>query len=167
VDSSSIIIGNFSSKTGSAFLTQPQREWIDLQKLIKRQKPSKRPQNPPKTALRSWCFSRAVNKHGWWSRVMTFLFVIHIFALMCVFRPLHVSPPAHMPSTRTQTFNKQKIVDTVRSNESNIVPTTESILIILPRHLLSRAGVCVRHRHHRSPIWSWLAEFPRQWLELV
>ncbi|KAJ7479893.1 Ion transport protein-domain-containing protein [Mycena latifolia] len=26
-----IIIGNFSSKTGSAFLTAPQREWIDLQ----------------------------------------------------------------------------------------------------------------------------------------
>ena len=31
----SIIIGNFTSKTGSALLTQPQREWIDLQKLIK------------------------------------------------------------------------------------------------------------------------------------
>lgn len=80
--SSSIIIGNFSSKTGTAFLTQPQREWIDLQKLIKRQKPSKRPQQRPAWAIRSWCFDRAVNKHGWWSRMMTVIFVIHIFALM-------------------------------------------------------------------------------------
>ncbi|RXW13126.1 hypothetical protein EST38_g12727 [Candolleomyces aberdarensis] len=36
----SIIIGNFSSRTGSAFLTRAQRERIDLQKLFKRQKPS-------------------------------------------------------------------------------------------------------------------------------
>ncbi|KIM51695.1 hypothetical protein SCLCIDRAFT_33242 [Scleroderma citrinum Foug A] len=78
----SIIIGNFSSKTGSAFLTQPQREWIDLQKLIKRQKPSKRPHSRPSSAFRAWCYDRAVHKHGWWSRTMTFLFVIQIIVLM-------------------------------------------------------------------------------------
>jgi hypothetical protein len=80
----SIIIGNFSSKTGTAFLTQPQREWIDLQKLIKRQRPSKRPSSRPTWPVRAWCFDRAVNKHGWWSRMMTALFIIHIFALMYV-----------------------------------------------------------------------------------
>jgi hypothetical protein len=80
----SIIIGNFSSKTGTAFLTQPQREWIDLQKLIKRQRPSKRPSGRPTWPVRAWCFDRAVNKHGWWSRMMTALFIVHIFALMCV-----------------------------------------------------------------------------------
>ncbi|KAF9236771.1 Ion transport protein-domain-containing protein [Melanogaster broomeanus] len=78
----SIIIGNFSSRTGSAFLTQPQREWIDLQKLIKRQKPSKRPQSRPTARLRAWCYDRANHKHGWWSRMMTLLFVIQIIALM-------------------------------------------------------------------------------------
>ncbi|KDQ58077.1 hypothetical protein JAAARDRAFT_69375 [Jaapia argillacea MUCL 33604] len=92
----SIIIGNFRSKTGAALLTQPQREWIDLQKLIKRQKPSKRPKVMPSSAIRSWCYERAVHKHGWWSRMMTFLFILHIFALM------------------TQTFAPQHAADTLR-----------------------------------------------------
>ncbi|CAA7264458.1 unnamed protein product [Cyclocybe aegerita] len=78
----SIIIGNFSSKTGTALLTTAQREWIDLQKLFKRQKPSKRPKTQPTGRFRKWCFDRAVQKHGWWSRAMTLLFVLHIIALM-------------------------------------------------------------------------------------
>jgi len=78
----SIIIGNFSAKTGTALLTQPQREWIDLQKLLRRQRPSKRPRTPPTMAFRAWCFDRAVYKHGWWARMMTVLFTAHIIALM-------------------------------------------------------------------------------------
>ncbi|KAH9939624.1 Ion transport protein-domain-containing protein [Epithele typhae] len=92
----SIIIGNFTSKTGSALLTQPQREWIDLQKLIKRQRPSKRPKRRPTWAVRRWCFDRAVHKHGWWSRMMTTLFALHIIALM------------------TQTFSQEKLLDDIR-----------------------------------------------------
>ncbi|KAF8882238.1 Ion transport protein-domain-containing protein [Infundibulicybe gibba] len=94
----SIIIGNFSSKTGSAFLTAPQREWIDLQKLFKRQRPSKRPQKRPDWSVRAWCFDRAVHKHGWWSRAMTFVFILHIIALM------------------TQTFTTQSLADTFRND---------------------------------------------------
>ncbi|KAH8980165.1 Ion transport protein-domain-containing protein [Lactarius hatsudake] len=94
----SIIIGNFSAKTGTALLTQPQREWIDLQKLIKRQRPSKRPKTRPTWRVRAWCFDRAVYKHGWWSRMMTVLFTIHIIALM------------------TQTFSPQTFVDDFRNN---------------------------------------------------
>ncbi|KAI6152729.1 Ion transport protein-domain-containing protein [Pisolithus thermaeus] len=78
----SIIIGNFSSKTGSAFLTRPQRQWIDLEKLIKRQKPSKRPHTRPTSPLRAWCYNSAVRKHGWWSRTMTLLFVMQIMVLI-------------------------------------------------------------------------------------
>jgi hypothetical protein len=78
----SIIIENFSVKTGTALLTQPQREWIDLQKLIKRQRPSKRPRTRPASAFGAWCFDRAVYKHGWWARMMTVLFTLHIIALM-------------------------------------------------------------------------------------
>ncbi|CCL98380.1 uncharacterized protein FIBRA_00375 [Fibroporia radiculosa] len=80
--SSSIIIGNFTSKTGSALLTQAQREWIDLQKLIKRQRPSKRPISKPSWPPRAWCYDRAVHKHGWWHRMMTVIFTLHVFALM-------------------------------------------------------------------------------------
>ncbi|GLB42802.1 putative calcium channel [Lyophyllum shimeji] len=93
----SIIIGNFSSKTGSAFLTKAQREWIDLQKLFRRQKPSKRPPTRPSNPVRAWCFDRAIHKHGWWSRAMTVLFVLHILALM------------------TQTFSPRRLTDTLRN----------------------------------------------------
>ena len=93
----SIIIGNFSSKTGTAFLTKPQREWIDLQKLFKRQKPSKRPERPA-GLFRAWCFDRAIYKHGWWSRLMTVLFVLHIIALM------------------TQTFTTHNLIDAIRDD---------------------------------------------------
>ncbi|KAH9840560.1 Ion transport protein-domain-containing protein [Rhodofomes roseus] len=78
----SIIIGNFTSKTGSAYLTQPQREWIDLQKLIKRQRPSQRPKRRPSWRIRAWCFDRAVHKHGWWHKMMTVVFTLHVIVLM-------------------------------------------------------------------------------------
>ncbi|KAK7696443.1 hypothetical protein QCA50_001100 [Cerrena zonata] len=94
----SIIIGNFTAKTGSALLTQPQREWIDLQKLIKRQRPSKRPKRRPAWPVRAWCFDRAVRKHGWWYRSMTILFVLHVIALM------------------TQTFSTNSIYDEIRND---------------------------------------------------
>ncbi|KAF8465445.1 Ion transport protein-domain-containing protein, partial [Russula ochroleuca] len=93
----SIIIGNFRAKTGTALLTQSQREWIDLQKLLRRQRPSKRPRRRPTWAFRAWCFDRAVHKHGWWARMMTLLFTIHIFALM------------------TQTFAPQPVADDFRN----------------------------------------------------
>lgn len=82
VENSSIIIGNFSARTGSAFMTQAQTEWIDLQKLIRRQKASKRPKVRPTSTFRAWCYDRAVHKRGWWSRIMTLLYVVHVFALM-------------------------------------------------------------------------------------
>lgn len=110
----SIIIGNFTAKTGSALLTQPQREWIDLQKLIKRQRPSKRPKRRPTWPIRAWCYDRASHKHGWWYRTMTGLFVIHVIALM------------------TQTFSAQPIFDEVR-NDFFILVTVIYLLDILVR----------------------------------
>ncbi|PCH34579.1 hypothetical protein WOLCODRAFT_106220 [Wolfiporia cocos MD-104 SS10] len=94
----SIIIGNFMSKTGTAFLTQPQREWIDLQKLIKRQRPSKRPEERPTWSIRAWCYDRAVHKHGWWHRMMTILFTLHVLVLM------------------TQTLGTTSIYDAIRED---------------------------------------------------
>ncbi|KAE9383634.1 hypothetical protein BT96DRAFT_789788, partial [Gymnopus androsaceus JB14] len=42
-----VILTLFVRYDGTALLTQPQREWIDLQKLFKRQRPSKRPHQKP------------------------------------------------------------------------------------------------------------------------
>ncbi|KAE9397917.1 hypothetical protein BT96DRAFT_1020456 [Gymnopus androsaceus JB14] len=94
----SIIIGNFKARTGTALLTQPQREWIDLQKLFKRQRPSKRPHQRPNWRVRAWCFDRAVNKHGWWSRCMTVVFTVHVIILM------------------TQTYTSTTITESMRND---------------------------------------------------
>ncbi|KZS87691.1 hypothetical protein SISNIDRAFT_419270 [Sistotremastrum niveocremeum HHB9708] len=94
----SVIIGNFSTKTGTAYLTQAQRDWIDLRRLIMRQKPSKRPKTRPVGRFRSWCYDRAVNKHGWWAKMMTFVFVVHILVLM------------------TETFTRGKLRDDFRDD---------------------------------------------------
>ncbi|KAJ6472696.1 Ion transport protein-domain-containing protein [Mycena vitilis] len=110
----SIIIGNFSSKTGSAFLTAPQREWIDLQKLFKRQRPSKRPRTRPTWSVRAWCYDRAVGKNGWWARGMTVVFVVHIIALM------------------TQTFSTQLVLDELR-NDFFLASTSIYVVDVLVR----------------------------------
>lgn len=77
----SIIITAFSRRSGQALLTSEQRQWIDLRALIRRQRPSKRPRHRPQSRIRSWCYERAIQKHGWWSRTMTSLYVVHIVVL--------------------------------------------------------------------------------------
>lgn len=102
----SIIIANFSLQTGSAFVTQAQREWIDLQKLIKRLKPSKRPKIRPTFPVRAWCYDRAIHKHGWWSRMMTLLFLVQIVVLMSVLVAVHPSLVLTI-SCRTEAFSTE------------------------------------------------------------
>lgn len=77
-----VIINNFLKRSGSAFLTTDQQQWINLKRLILRQQPSKRPRARPRDAIREWCFNRAIQKHGWWSRMMTCLYVFHVIVLM-------------------------------------------------------------------------------------
>lgn len=77
-----VIINNFLKRSGSAFLTTDQQQWINLRRLILRQQPSKRPRARPRDPLRDWCYSRATQKHGWWSRMMTGLYVFHVVVLM-------------------------------------------------------------------------------------
>lgn len=77
----SVIIEGFQSATGAAFLSTDQRQWIDLKRLISRQRPSKRPAAKPTTWLRKWCHTRATRKHDWWGRMMTFLYIINLITL--------------------------------------------------------------------------------------
>ncbi|WVR06351.1 hypothetical protein IAU60_003382 [Kwoniella sp. DSM 27419] len=78
----SIIIRNFSSRSGNALLTSEQRRWVDLSKFIKAQTPSQLPRGRPKLPLRAWCYDRAVNKYGLWTRGFTWIYYLHILLLM-------------------------------------------------------------------------------------
>ncbi|KAM0754891.1 hypothetical protein T439DRAFT_283840 [Meredithblackwellia eburnea MCA 4105] len=78
----SVIIENFTRRSGSLLLTTEQRQWIDLRKLILHQRPAKRPKVVPRSPFRKWCFDRANAKKGWWARSMTVLYCLHTIVLM-------------------------------------------------------------------------------------
>ncbi|GAA6010255.1 hypothetical protein JCM11491_005413 [Sporobolomyces phaffii] len=78
----SVIIDNLHRRSATALLTTEQRQWLDLRRLISRQRPSKRPPRRPSSTWRSWCFDRAANKHGWWTRTLTGLYIFNILVLM-------------------------------------------------------------------------------------
>ncbi|WWD18487.1 hypothetical protein CI109_102939 [Kwoniella shandongensis] len=78
----SIIIQNFSTRSGNALLTTEQRQWVDLSKFIKAQTPSQLPKGRPRLPFMAWCYDRAVNKDGFWARGFTGLYYIHILLLM-------------------------------------------------------------------------------------
>lgn len=77
-----VIINNFLKRSGSAYLTTEQQQWINVRKLIYRQRPSRRPKTMPRDRFRQWCYNRAVQKQGWWSRMITALYIVHVALLM-------------------------------------------------------------------------------------
>ncbi|UZJ57456.1 hypothetical protein CBS101457_006776 [Exobasidium rhododendri] len=91
-----VIIESFQEFSGAAYLTTTQRQWIDLKRLIARQRPSKRPKVQPQGLVRLWCYNRSVRKHGWWSRLMT---VLHICTLI-VLATQQYSDSAHIEHIR-------------------------------------------------------------------
>ncbi|GAC97767.1 likely calcium channel [Pseudozyma hubeiensis SY62] len=78
----SVIIENFQTFSGAAFQTAGQRQWVDLRRLILRQRPSKRPKHRPSQPVRAWCYDRMLNKNGWWSRTMTLVYMATLVTLM-------------------------------------------------------------------------------------
>lgn len=114
----SIIIGNFSSRTGFALITQAQGEWIDLQKLIKRLKPSKRPKIRPSSPIRAWCYDRAIHKHGFWTRMMTCLFVVQIVVLMFVLLAIDLLASTDDIAVGPKRFRQRKSLTTGRVSSS-------------------------------------------------
>ncbi|OLL22771.1 Calcium-channel protein cch1, partial [Neolecta irregularis DAH-3] len=83
----SIIIRNYTEKSGGAFLTSEQRSWRELKKILYQMHPSRRPMEPCSKSWKAWCYERAVSKKGGWSRFITAVYLIHIFLLMAEFYP--------------------------------------------------------------------------------
>lgn len=78
----SIIIMNFSTRSGTALLTTEQKQWVDLANFIRQQSPSQLPKKKPTNKIRRWCYDRATQKRGYWTRFYTVIYFVHIGLLM-------------------------------------------------------------------------------------
>lgn len=78
----SIIILNFSARSGTALLTTEQKQWVDLANFIRQQSPSQLPKHKPSNRIRRWCYDRATQKRGYWTRFYTVIYFVHIALLM-------------------------------------------------------------------------------------
>ena len=136
----SVIIDNFTQRSGMALLTHEQRQWIDLKKLIQRQRPSRRPRHRPSDPLRAWCFDRTVQKHGWWSRCLTGLYWLHIGILM------------------TQSYGEGDTVVALRGSLRSIL--TDLLAYNCLRLCLPDPDIPIHHRHNRPCTWYRLVQLP-------
>ncbi|KAI9734913.1 MAG: calcium channel protein [Cirrosporium novae-zelandiae] len=74
----SVFMRNYTEQTGVAFLTADQRSWLELRKILKQIKPSKRPTNKKATEWRTWCYRIAIKKHGRWQKFITSLLLFNL-----------------------------------------------------------------------------------------
>ncbi|RHZ83056.1 hypothetical protein Glove_99g372 [Diversispora epigaea] len=81
----SVIMANFQKKSGAAYLTEEQKRWIDLKKLLKQIKPSKIPKDRPNNSFRAFCYDYACRKRGLLSNIMIGIYIMHILLLMTEF----------------------------------------------------------------------------------
>jgi hypothetical protein len=83
----SVFMRTYTEHTGVAFLTAEQRSWMELRKLLRHVAPSKRPSNKNKPKWKDWCYKKAVQKHGRWSRTITVTLCLHLILLMVEYYP--------------------------------------------------------------------------------
>ncbi|OBT73282.1 hypothetical protein VF21_08442 [Pseudogymnoascus sp. 05NY08] len=83
----SVFMRTYTEQTGVAFLTAEQRSWMELRKLLRQVAPSKRPSTKSKPKWKDWCYKKAVQKHGLWSRTVTITLVLHLILLMIEYYP--------------------------------------------------------------------------------
>lgn len=83
-----VFMKNYTEQTGVAFLTAEQRSWLELRKVLRQIRPSKRPSGRPDQSWRSWCYHRAIKKHGRWQRMYTVVLLFHLLLLVIEFDPM-------------------------------------------------------------------------------
>lgn len=96
----SVFMRTYTEQTGVAFLTAEQRSWLELRKLLRRVKPSKRPSKKNSSAFQQWCYRQATQKHGAWYRSVTTALVFHLILLTIEFYP----DPGAWNNTRNYIF---------------------------------------------------------------
>jgi hypothetical protein len=88
----SVIITSYTKRSGLAYMTADQRSWNELRKVLVRLRPSRRPPERPDQSWRAWCYDRAISKHGYWTRFMTGVYILHV-CLLCA--EIYPAPDAY------------------------------------------------------------------------
>jgi voltage-dependent calcium channel len=83
----SVIITNYTKRSGLAYMTADQRAWQEVRKVLLQLRPSRRPPERPDESWRAWCYDRAIRKHGFWTRFMTGVYCLHIILLCMEYYP--------------------------------------------------------------------------------
>jgi hypothetical protein len=83
----SVFMRTYTEQTGVAFLTAEQRSWMELRKLLRQVAPSKRPSTQETSKWKKWCYRKAVEKHGVWTRTVTIILALHLILLMLEYYP--------------------------------------------------------------------------------
>lgn len=83
----SVFIRNYTEQTGVAFLTAEQRSWLELRKILRQVRPSKRPVSSPDEKWKAWCYNRATRKHGRWNGFITTVLLLHLLLLIIEYYP--------------------------------------------------------------------------------
>ena len=83
----SVIITNYTKRSGLAYMTADQRSWQEIRKILLQLSPSRRPPERPDQSWRAWCYDRAISKNGYWTRCMTGVYVLHVILLMLEIYP--------------------------------------------------------------------------------
>ncbi|KAI9296539.1 hypothetical protein K502DRAFT_302307 [Neoconidiobolus thromboides FSU 785] len=72
----SVIIDNFTTRSGSALLSSEQRRWKDFEKIIKNIKPSKLRETAPKNQFVAYCHELATTKKTWFTKFMGVIYFL-------------------------------------------------------------------------------------------
>lgn len=81
----SVFMRNYTEQTGVAFLTAEQRSWLELRKRLSQLRPTKRPRNQKRGYYARKCYKLAIQRSGWWQRLVTTILVLHLLLLCAEF----------------------------------------------------------------------------------
>jgi hypothetical protein len=97
----SVMIHNYTEATGVAYLTYPQKGWIEQKRLLLRVRPSRRPTYPEKMARwRKWCYNLATQREGIWPKIMIATLVVYMVVLCADLYPVRPGWPFYRGNPR-------------------------------------------------------------------
>ncbi|AOA62126.1 Calcium-channel protein [Komagataella phaffii CBS 7435] len=83
----SVIISNYSKNTGTAYLTEEQKSWYEIEKVLGTVKPSKRRDASRFGPVTRWSYRLVVERNVYWKAFLNTCLFVHTIALFCEIYP--------------------------------------------------------------------------------